>query len=259
MSRIFRHAIVKPPSATFADGLTTAGLGRPSYGLALEQHRRYCEALSARGVAIHPLLPDPGHPDSTFVEDTAVITARGAIVTRPGAASRVGEVRAVRDALGAFFPRLGSIEPPGTLDGGDTCEVGGHVLIGISSRTNEAGAEQLGRWLLDGGITSSLVDIRGIPRLLHLRAGLAWLGGRGLAVAASLDADPALSGYERIVVPDGEAYAANCILVNGGVLLPSGHPGFERSLREAGFDVEAIDMSEFEKMDGGLSCLSLRF
>jgi dimethylargininase len=259
MDGTFRHAIVRPPSPNFADGLTASGLGAPSYTLALRQHQRYRDLLASCGVEVTPLEPDARYPDSTFVEDTAVITAHGAILTRPGAPSRAGEVDLVRDALAGFFTPLASIAAPGTLDGGDVCEAGGHVFIGISHRTNEEGARQLADWLGRYGLTSSLVDIRGFPKLLHLKAGLAWLGADRLAVSASLAAHPAFGGYESIAVPQGEDYAANCVLVNGRVLVAAGFPLFEETLREAGFEPIVVEMSEFEKMDGGLSCLSLRF
>ena len=253
------HAIVRPPSPNFADGLTASGLGAPSFSLALRQHRRYCEVLASCGVEVTSLEPDPRHPDATFVADTALITAHGAILTRPGAPSRAGEVEAIRGDLARFFSPLASISAPGTLDGGDVCEAGGHAFIGISGRTNEEGARQLARWLAEGGIGASLVDIRRFPKLLHLKAGIAWLGARRLAVAASLLADAAFGDYESIPVPQGEDYAANCVFVNGRVLIAAGFPLFEETLREAGFEVIVVEMSEFEKMDGGLSCLSLRF
>ncbi len=259
MDGTISHAIVRPPSPNFADGLTASGLGAPSYSLAVKQHRRYRDALASCGVEIHALAPDARYPDSTFVEDPAVITAGGAILTRPGAPSRAGEVDGIRDALSAFFRPLASIEAPGTLDGGDVCEAGGHVFIGISRRTNEAGARQLDDWLRRYGLPSSLVDIREFSGFLHLKAGVAWLGERRLAVAGALAAHLAFAGYERIVVPSGEEYAANCVLVNGRVLVAAGFPLFEETLREAGFEVIVVEMSEFEKMDGGLSCLSLRF
>jgi dimethylargininase len=259
MHGTFRRAIVRPPSPNYADGLTNSGLGAPSYPLALRQHQRYRDTLASCGVEIHALAPDSRHPDSTFVEDTAVITAHGAILTRPGAPSRAGEVDGIREALSAFFTPLASIEAPGTLDGGDVCEAGGHVFIGISHRTNEAGARQLADWLANSGLTSSLIDIRQFSGFLHLKAGIAWLGARRLAVAASLAALPAFVGYEAIVVPSGEEYAANCVLVNDRVLVAAGFSLFEETLREAGFEVIVVEMSEFEKMDGGLSCLSLRF
>jgi len=256
---MFRHAIVRPPGESFAEGLTTARLGRPDLIRAKAQHEAYCEALLECGVALTWLPADPGHPDSTFVEDTAVLTARGAILTRPGAPSRAGEVAAIRPALEAFFPSIREIAAPGTLDGGDVCEAGRHVFIGISERTNEAGARQLAAFLAEDGHTSSVIDIRGMAGLLHLKSGFAALDERRLAVVADFEGHPAFREFERVVVPAGEAYAANCVAMNGRLLLAAGHPGFESAVRGLGYAPLPLDMSEFEKMDGGLSCLSLRF
>src|SRR6478752_2350201 len=141
------RAVVCPPAATFPDGITSSSLGPPDLALALAQHDAYCQALERFGVSLVRLPPDPRHPDSTFVEDTAVVTSRGAILTRPGAASRAGEVAAVRAVLGAWFPAPAEIAAPGTVDGGDVCEAGDHFFIGLSGRTNPEGAAQLTDWL----------------------------------------------------------------------------------------------------------------
>jgi dimethylargininase len=256
----FRHAVVRPPADTFADGLTTVSeLGRPDLGLARAQHQAYCEALLECGVALTWLPPDDRYPDSTFVEDTAVLTPRGALLTRPGAASRAGEVAAIRPALEPFFPRVREIEAPGTLDGGDVCEAGRHVFIGLSERTNEAGARQLAAMLEGEGFTAATVDIRGLPGILHLKSGIAALGGGRLAVRTALRSHAAFNGYEIVEVEPDESYAANCVEVNGRVLVAVGFPSFERSLRRLGYDPLPLQMSEFQKMDGGPSCLSLRF
>ena len=255
----FRRAIVRPPAENFADGLTTVDLGKPSVENALAQHEAYCRALEACGLALTRLSPDPAHPDSTFVEDAAIVTARGAVLTRPGAKSRAGEVAAIEPALAPFFPSLRRIEAPGTLDGGDICEAGTHFFIGVSRRTNEEGARQLARLLEADGFTTSCVDIRGNDGILHLKSGIAWLDGKTLVVIDSLAADPAFRGWERVAVAPDEDYAANCVRVNDAVLVAEGFPGLERELSRRGHRTVALPMSEFQKMDGGLSCLSLRF
>jgi dimethylargininase len=255
----FSHAIVRPPASTFANGLTMAELGVPDLELALEQHARYCEALVELGCELTVLPPDPAFPDSTFVEDTAVLTPRCAVIARPGAPSRAGEVAAIGTVLEELFGRVERIEPPGTLDGGDVCAAGEQVFIGVSERTNEAGARQLARILAADGFACSTVDIRAFPWLLHLKGGLAWLGGRDLAVVEVLAAEPAVRGWRLLRVPESEELAANCVRVNERVLVPAGFPGTVELLERAGHRTLALDMSEFEKQDGGLSCLSLRF
>jgi dimethylargininase len=133
----FTHAIVRPPGATFAAGLTSSNLGPPDLTLALKQHDAYCRTLEHLGLCLDRLPADPDYPDSTFVEDTAIVTSKGAILTRPGAPSRAGEVDSMRVALGRYFSELDQITAPGTLDGGDVCEAGDHFFIGVSHRTNE--------------------------------------------------------------------------------------------------------------------------
>lgn len=254
--RIVR-AIVRPPSATFASGLTTAGLGAPDLDLARRQHDAYRAALEAAGVDLVVLEPDDRYPDSTFVEDTAVVTARGVVVTRPGAPSRAGEV----DEIAAVLARLGApivrLAPPGSVDGGDICEVDGRFLLGRSDRTDADGAAQLSTHLAAWGFGAEEVSVPP-ESLLHLKSGLSWLGDARIAVVAALAAHPALAGLERIVVPDDEAYAANCIRVNDVVIVPAGFPRTSGALRSAGLTAVEVDVSEFRKMDGGVSCLSIR-
>ena len=205
------------------------------------------------------LAADERHPDGTFVEDTAIVAARVAVATLPGAPTRAGEVSAVAAALRRFRPDLESIAAPGTLDGGDVCQVGEHFLIGVSERTNEIGAKQLAAILARHGYTSSLVDIRGHRTLLHLKSGIAYLGEHRFTVSADALGLEALPGYERIVADEAEAYAANCVRVNDVVLLAAGYPRLAARLGERGYTVLTLEVSEFQKMDGGLSCLSLRF
>ena len=255
----FTRAIVRPPCATFADGLTTAGLGAPDLPLALAQHEAYVRALEECGLAVTCLPADDRFPDSTFVEDTAVLARGLAVLCRPGAPSRAGEVDAIRAAVEAEFAHVTSIVDPGSVDGGDVCEAGDQVFIGVSERTNEAGARQLAAHLATRGLAASLVDVRGIPGLLHLKSGIAWLGGRTLALSAPFAGRPEFAGWDVLRVPDGEEYAANAVVVNDRVLVATGYPAFEAALRARGLSPFALDMSEFRKFDGGLSCLSLRF
>ncbi|MBA2702916.1 MAG: N(G),N(G)-dimethylarginine dimethylaminohydrolase [Blastocatellia bacterium] len=257
---MFTRAIVRPPAPNFAQGLTTAGLGAPDYERALEQHEAYCAALARCGLTVTRLEPDPNHPDSTFVEDTAIVTTNHcAVLTRPGAPSRAGEVERMGRALAEFFPNLSSIGAPGTVDGGDVCEAGSHFFIGLSQRTNEAGAQHLTELLAPFDYTCSLVDIREERSLLHLKSGIAYLGNNRLVVTEAIAGRAEFAGYNLVIVDSAEAYAANCVSVNDFVLVAAGHPIFEGKLPELGYQTIALEMTEFQKMDGGLSCLSLRF
>jgi len=256
---MFRRAIVRLPAENFADGQTTVDLGVPDYEKALAQHERYCDALLSCGLALTRLPADPRHPDSTFVEDTALIAPGGAILTRPGAPSREDEIADMEPALHEFFPALRRIQPPGTVDGGDVCEAGDHWFIGISARTNEEGARQVSELLADDGRGASTVDIRSVEGILHLKSGIAWLSGRRLVVIEELASHPAFAGWEIVGVDPGEEYAANCVPVNERVLFAKGFPRLEKRLSGLGYRPLVLDVSEYRKMDGGLSCLSLRF
>jgi dimethylargininase len=291
MRGMFTKAIVRPPAPNFADGLTSAGLGAPDYHQALAQHAAYCVALEQCGLELIRLAADRRYPDSCFVEDAAIVfgalpdgratapdaalivglrtkaadegvrvpSRDAAIITRPGALSRRGEVDSMRDELARLFPSIHEIQSPATLDGGDVCEAGKHFFIGISARTNEAGAQQLAEVLASHGFTHSLVDTAGISGLLHLKSGVAYLRDNTLIVTAALAPRDEFRGYELIHVDPGDEYAANCITVNGRVLIAAGYPRFEAKLRAFGCETIALEMSEFRKMDGGLSCLSLRW
>jgi dimethylargininase len=256
---LFTRAIVRTPGSNFDAGLTTVDFGRPDLALVLAQHERYCEALKACGLAITTLEADLRFPDSTFVEDTAVLTPRGAILMRPGAASRLGEVEAIRPTLLESFHGARSIESPGTVDGGDICEAGEHFFIGLSHRTNEEGARQLAAHLARLGYTSSTVDVRAMKTILHLKSGISYIGDNTLVVMEEMVERPEFNRFELLRVSEEESYAANCVRVNERVLVAAGFPGLTGELQARGFGPLELEMSEFRKMDGGLSCLSLRF
>lgn len=256
---MFQRAIVRPPGPNFAAGLTTGALGPPDHALARQQHEQYCAALEQCGLTLTRLPIDLNYPDSTFVEDTAVIAGGCAILMRPGAPSRAGEIAGMRETLAQFFPTLQAIQAPGTVEGGDICQAGSRFFIGISQRTNSEGARQLAGLLARAGHASTYVDIRGVPGILHLKSGLAYWGDNRLVVIEALAGQQAFRSFDCISPPAGEEYAANCVRVNHAVLVAAGHPVFEAAVRNLGYQVLALPMSEFQKMEGGLSCLSLRF
>jgi dimethylargininase len=256
----FSKAIVRLPGKTFPQGLTMSEpRASPDFRKALEQHAGYCRALAACGVEVIVMAADESYPDGTFVEDTFVIAERVAIATRPGAKTRMGEVGSVAEAMRRFRPRLEQIEAPGTVDGGDVCQVDNHFLIGVSARTNEAGAAQLAAILARYQYTASTVDIRSQPFLLHLKSGIAYLGERRFLIAPGFPPTDELAHCDMIEVDASEMYAANAVRVNDEVLIAAGFPELAGKLDKLRYRVRALDMSEFAKMDGGLSCLSLRF
>ena len=256
---VFTRAIVRPPSANFSAGLTTANLGMPDYATALRQHSDYCDALRSCGLTVITLPVDDQFPDSTFLEDNAILAGCCAAITRSGAQTRRGEEIAIEMALREWFDDVAHIEAPGTVDGGDICEAGNHFFIGISKRTNEAGARQLAQILQEHNYSSEFVDVRHVNSILHLKSGVAYLGDNRLVVIDELAGRPQFRRYELVVVDKDEEYAANCVRVNDTVLIAAGFPLFAQRLSQLGYSTLSLNMSEFEKMDGGLSCLSLRF
>jgi len=256
---LLTRAIVRIPGRNFDAGLTTVSLGRPQLERVLAQHSRYRRALEGCGLELTTLDADLRFPDSTFVEDTAVLTPRGAILTRPGAASRMGEVDAIGPVVREFFPRTLTIEAPGTVDGGDICEAGEHFFIGLSQRTSAEGARQLAAHLAALGYTSSEIDVRAMTTILHLKSGVSFIGDNTLVVMDEMAGRAAFRGFDLVRVSVEESYAANCVRVNERVLVAHGFPRMMAELRARGLDPLELEMSEFQKMDGGLSCLSLRF
>lgn len=256
---MFLYAIARKPAATFSNGLTTANLGKPDLATTLKQHDAYCSTLRQCGLEVTILEADPRYPDSTFVEDTAVLTSKSAVITNPGAGSRKGEVVEIEATLTRFYKKMFTITSPGTVDGGDICEAGCRFFIGISARTNEQGGRQLAELLAKEGYGTVFVDIRGMKDLLHLKSGIAYLGDDTLVLVDALAGRPEFNAYNIIRVKPEENYAANCVRVNNYVLLAEGFPQLKKTIEMQGYKVKLLNVSEFQKMDGGLSCLSLRF
>lgn len=253
---MFRNAIARTPGRSMVHGLTSAGLGVPDYDKALAQHAGYVAALERCGLAVTVLPADEAFPDSTFVEDTAVLTAGCAVITRPGAPTRRGETESIREAVMQHYDRVEEIEAPGTLDGGDVMMIGSHVYVGRSERTNESGAAQLIAILERHGMSGSVVPLDSV---LHLKTGVNGLDHRDLLVTGEFVTKTEFRDFIRIEVDDDERYAANSLWINGRVLTPAGFPKTRAAIEAAGYETIVLDVSEFQKLDGGLSCLSLRF
>lgn len=253
---MFSKAIVRSPGRSLVHGLTTANLGKPDYGKALQQHQAYIDALKACGLGVIVLDADEAHPDSVFVEDTALLTPHCAILMRPGAPTRRGEVAGMREVVRQFYSDIEEIKAPGTAEAGDILMAGDHFYIGVSERTNEDGANYIIQILNRYGMSGSTVQLENV---LHLKTGIAYLENNNLMVAGEFVDNSEFDSFEKIVIPEKESYAANCIWVNGNVIMPSGNPVAKQKIVEAGYSVIEVDMSEFQKLDGGVSCLSLRF
>jgi len=253
---MFTRAIVRTPGKSLLQGLSKAGLGLPNYEKALIQHTEYITALESCGLEVLILPPDEDYPDSTFVEDVALLTSEFAIITNPGAPSRRDEVAAIKPVLQEFYNNIEEVRDPGTIEGGDIMNVGSHFYIGLSDRTNSEGAQQLIGFLETHGLTGSVIKLK---EMLHLKTGVAYLENGNLVACGEMLTKEHFHDFNLLAIDPDECYAANCIWVNGTVLLPRGYPKARKTIREAGYSIVEVEMSEFKKLDGGLSCLSLRF
>lgn len=256
MKRKFTNAFVRQPCHELVNGLTTAKLGKPDYFKALEQHSKYVDILKECGLQVTLLEADNKYPDSTFIEDVALCTPYCAIITNPGASSRNGEKQGIKPALQQFYNTIEEIRYPGTLDAGDVMMVENHFYIGISGRTTHEGAEQLISILQKYNLTGSKVPLK---EMLHLKTGLSYLEQNTLLISGEFLNNPAFEKYSKIIVEENELYAANSLWINGNVLVPMGFYHTKDKIEKAGYKTIEIDVSEFRKLDGGLSCLSLRF
>ena len=253
---MFSHAIVRTPGKSMVNGLTAANLGCPNYELALAQHRNYVNVLKECGLDVVVMPADEDYPDSTFVEDVALMTPHCAIITNPAPLSRKGEVKKITEIAHQFYDVVEHAGEPGTIEAGDIMMVGSHFYIGLSERTNIDGARRLIQILEKYEMSGSMVSL---DHVLHLKTGAAYLDDNNMVVCGELIEKPEFNSFNKIVVPNEEAYAANCVWINGTVLVASGHPVTSQKIEAAGYLVKEVEVSEFQKLDGGLSCLSLRF
>lgn len=251
----FKTAVVRVPGENFSKGETSSKTGVPDFRLMLTQHREYINVLKQLGLDVIVLDPLPEHPDACFVEDTAVIIPEKGIITNPGAPSRKGEEDGIELIL-MKFRDTERIKLPGTLDGGDVLQMDKHFFIGVSERTNNEGAEQLSSILKRFGYSSEMIIV---GDGLHLKSGVNYLGKGKLLMTQDFADLPQFSDYEKIVMDKGEEYAANTLLINGTYITPEGYPETLKQLTGLGSPVITLNMSEARKMDGGLTCLSLRF
>ncbi len=251
-----KRAIVRQPGRSVINGLSTSNLGLPDFPLLLQQHNHYRRILESCGVELIVLDSLEAFPDSCFVEDTAVVNPDLAILTRPGASTREGEVKEIAPTIRHLFPRVEQIFAPGTLEGGDVLLIGNSYYVGLSDRTNREGTNQFRALEEDVGYGVEIVPLK---ELLHLKTGVNAVDDHTVLVAGELRSSPIFETYDRIEVPLEEDYAANCLNINNTVIIPAGFPNISQRLQEYGYRIKTVEMSEFQKIDGGLSCLSLRF
>ena len=253
----FTHAITRTPPASAVDGLRAEDVGNPDVALMMAHHDAYVHALKQAGLEVRVVDALEDFPDSLFVEDTALCLQEGAIVLRPGAPTRFGESLAMTPHLEEVYTEVRTLEGPGFIEGGDILTTESEILVGKSGRTNSQGIEELRRPVADWGYT--VREVTTPPGVLHFKSDCSLLDGSTILSTPRLSRSGCFEGYTVIDVAEGEEPAANSIRVNDVVFMPRGFPVTAERVREAGFVVIELDNSECQKIDGGLSCLSLRF
>lgn len=254
----FSHAITRLPAPSILDGLRAVDTGAPDLGLMLTHHANYSTILAETGATVIQLPALPAYPDSVFVEDTALCLPEGAVIMRPGAPSRLGEAAEMAPHLAALYSDLRHITGADSfIEAGDILMCEAEVLVGRSARTNAAGIAELAGILADWGIkTREVFTPAGV---LHFKTDCSLMDEQTILATPRLAATGCFDGYRVIHVAAGEEAAANAIRFNDLVLMPAGFPRTRDALVKAGYNVREIGNSECAKLDGGMSCLSLRF
>ena len=253
----FSRAIAREPGNSVARGLRASRGIDPDPELFQSEHRTYVQCLEANGldVTLLPALED--FPDSVFVEDAAICTGKTAVLLRPGAPSRRHEADAVKPVLDYVFEELITLPGDGFVDGGDVLLTEDEALIGLSERTNQAGFDALSSVLSTLGYRPRKVETP--ADILHFKTDCGLLDGETIFATRRLAQTRCFDAYRVILAPDGEEAAANLIRVNDVVMISAGYPKTMSVLTKAGYKVQTVPTSQAALIDGGLSCLSLRF
>jgi dimethylargininase len=254
----FTHAITRRPAASIIRGLRAVDTGTPDLALMLAHHDAYIATLRDTGATVIELAPLDAYPDSVFVEDTALCLPQGAVIMRPGAPSRLGEAAEMAPHLRVLYGEVTAIAGPDSfIEGGDILVTEREILVGRSARTNAQGIAELTRLVTPWG--HKVREVCTPPGVLHFKTDCSLMDAETILSTTRLSASGCFTGYRVIDVPDGEEAAANAIRFNDLVLLPEGFPQTRDALTAEGFTVREIGNSECAKLDGGMSCLSLRF
>jgi dimethylargininase len=257
LSYRFTEAVVRRPGASVIDGLRAVDRGAPDPARFLREHDGYVAALERAGLKVTVLPPAEAFPDSVFIEDTALCLPEASIILRPGAPSRAGEAAATAEALTGLGHTIAHLDPEGHLDGGDVLVTDQVFLVGLSSRSDQPGFRSLRALLRPWGYRAEAVRLP--DGVLHLKSECCVLDAETVLATARLARDPVFSRFRILTVPEGEEAAANSVRINDRVLVPEGFPATAARLARAGFTVEALPATQAARLDGGLSCLSVRF
>ena len=250
---MLKHAIVRPPGASFRRCLSSHPLhNQLDFNLALKQHKAYSNTLSELGLDLIELPPEVDYPDSCFVEDTVIVHGQKAAITRLAKESRQGEETSIEQVL-KDYKQVRRISAPGTIEGGDVISMPVFLISGLTQRTNNDGINQAASWL---GVR---IDTIRDSTIIHLKSYITYLGSDTFVTTNKYAEHPLLRDFSRIVIPDNEAYAANTLTIDEIVLVSDRHTESAHSIKDAGFDVIPLNLSEFEKCEGALTCLSIIF
>lgn len=253
----FNSVIVREPARSVVNGLRADDRGDPTYEGVVAEHTAYIQAMRDAGVEVTVLPALEEFPDSIFVEDPALVFPEGAIVLRPGTETRLGEAEVTAPVLRDMFETVIDLPETGFADGGDILTTPKAVMIGLSARTNQAGAEALQACLAQLGRKSEIVTTP--EGVLHFKTDCSLLDDETMLVTARLAASGAFDGFKSIIVPEGEEAAANALRVNDVVMVGSDFPRTIETLEKAGYNVVPMKTTEIGKVDAGLSCMSLRW
>jgi dimethylargininase len=256
-SYTFSHAIARRPSARIVDGLRAVDTGAPDLRRFEQDHAHYVSLLTSTGAAVSVLEPLDDYPDSVFVEDAALCLPEVAIAMRPGAPSRIGEAAVMTPVLSGFYAEVIAINGPGFIDGGDILVTEREILVGRSARTDAAGIAELARITSRWGY--QVREVETPAGVLHFKTDCSLMDEETVLATSRLSDTGCFDGYRVINTADGEDAAANAIRFNELVLMPAGFPQTAEQLSAAGYDVREVGNTEAAKLDGGMSCLSLRF
>jgi len=252
----FNRALVRAPGASVVSGLRAIDRGSPTLEGVRDEWNAYVTAMEAAGVLVEPLPALDEFPDSIFVEDPALVFPEGAIVLRPGAPSRLGEAEMMAPELRRRFDVVLEL-PTGFVEGGDVLTTTREVLIGLSERTNEAGARSLQGLLEQLGRKGRIVTT---PQgVLHFKTDCSLLDEETILATERLAASGVFEGYRVVLTPEGEEAAANSLRVNDRVFVGSGFPRTTDQLTAAGHRVVTLPNEQIALLDAGFSCLSLRW
>ena len=252
----FDHALVLDPGASVVQGLTTQAGPRPTFEAIVSEHAAYVEALGECGLSVERLPPLEAFPDSIFVEDPALVMGDAAILLRPGAPTRLGEVHELAAALTRRFDRVLRMRE-GFADGGDMLLTPEGLFIGLSKRTDAAGATELQGLLQQIGVKSRIVATP--ADTLHLKSDCSMVDEDQILCTAGLAASGIFNGYRQLVVPDSEKRAANALRLNDTILIGAEFHLTRALLERNGHKVKSLATSNIGRLDAGLSCMSLRW